>query len=420
MNTINVSINFGSENIRVGELYLSADTGRHIFKYEPVFQSSGLEISPLHLPLGNETYIAQQGTNFYNLHGVFADSLPDAWGRAVQDAEFLKIDVDGPTVLERLAFIGLNGIGALNYHPAQKFPKGDEITELATLRKAAQKIMKGNADEISERLLKCGGSAGGARPKFLVDIKEDNHEEIRYTLGEYKGGYIPVLLKVPTFGHDHYQKIEYIYSQIAHNAGLNIPESYLITGQKSDLAFFAMKRFDILPDGTRYHVHTLSGLMDINFRDADISADAFLHTIDNITRDHRQVIEGYKVIAFNYIGSNNDDHTKNFSFLMNSKGQWSLAPAYDIGYSKSLNELHFMRLGGKRRNAEAKDFKNLAENFDIKDWDAIIEKILTEFEKWPAMAKDCGIPEKHINKLDNKIKENSKRIENGLYKGREV
>ncbi|MCL2689553.1 MAG: type II toxin-antitoxin system HipA family toxin [Chitinispirillia bacterium] len=416
MNSINVFISFGNKkNIHVGELYLSTDTGRHFFKYEPSFLSSGLDISPISMPLGNETYSAPLGVNFYNLHCAFADSLPDAWGRAVQDAEFLKINIDEPTALERLAFIGHNGVGALNYHPAQKFPKGEEIAELATLRKAAQRIIKGNADEVSEQLLKCGGSVGGARPKFLVDMKENNHEEIRYTQGEYKDGYIPMLLKVPTFSHDHYQKIEYIYSQIAYNAGLNIPESYLITGKKSDLAFFAMKRFDCLPNGRKFHVHTLAGLLNINFNDTDIEAGTFLHTVDYITRDHRQIVEAYKIIAFNYIGFNNDDHAKNFSFLMDDKGQWSLAPAYDIGYSKGQNELHFMRLNGKRRNAEAKDFRKIAENFNIKGWNTIIEKILTEFEKWPVMAKDCGIPERHINKVNKRLRENIHRVEKGLY-----
>jgi serine/threonine-protein kinase HipA len=414
MNSINVHVNFGDRDIRVGELYLSSDTGRHVFSYDPRFISSGLEISPLRLPIGGQPFHAPQDANIYGLHGVFADSLPDNWGRMVQDAEFLKIGIDQPTALERLAFIGQNGIGALNYRPAKKFPKGIDITELAALRKAAQNIIEGSADEISHELLKSGGSAGGARPKFLVDIHEKNHGQIRYTHKSYSGGYIPVVLKVPTFRHDHYQKIEYAYSQIAQKAGLNIPDTYLIKGEKSGLAFFAVKRFDILPDGSKLHVHSLAGLHNINFNDVNTDATAFLNTVGNVTRNHRQVVEAYKIIAFNHIGFNNDDHSKNFSFTMDKKGEWSLAPAYDISYSKGQNGLHYMKLNGKTRNAETKDFKSAAKTFNIENWENILENIIAQFLKWPQTAKECEIPRKYISIIDDRLKENIKRVEKGL------
>jgi serine/threonine-protein kinase HipA len=422
MNTINVYIDFGSKTHRVGELFSSADLGRHVFSYDPDFISSGLQISPFHLPLEEKTYIAHRNSCFYDLHGVFSDSLPDAWGRKVQDAEFLKIGIIEPTALQRLAFIGQNGIGSLRYHPAQEFPKGEDVVRLAELRKATQRILEGNIEDISEQLLKSGGSAGGARPKFLVDINESNHQEIRYTRNCCSDGYIPVILKVPNSEkeQDQYQRIEYVYSQIARNAGLNIPDTYLISGEKSELAFFAIKRFDIQPDGSRVHVHTLSGVLNIDYRETNPDSSKFLRTIEDITRDQRQVIEGYRRIVFNYVGSNKDDHAKNFSFLMNQKGEWSLSPAYDIGFSKGQNDLHQMRLGSISRNAETKDFRSLAKDFDIPKWDTIIEKTLAAFEKWPAIAKDNGVPEKYIDTINQKLKENTRRIESGLNRGLEL
>ena len=414
MNKINVHIDFGDDEYRIGELYLSSDLGKYIFSYAAEFIPSGIQISPFHLPLEAKAYIAPKNSGFYGLHGVFADSLPDTWGRKVQDAEFIKIDIIEPTALQRLAFIGKNGIGALRYHPAQRFPKGEELVHLAELRKATRRIMEGEIDEISEQLLKSGGSAGGARPKFLVDINKTNHQEIRYTHGIYDNNFIPVLLKVPSTGQDQFQRIEYTYSQIARAAGLAIPDHYLISGEKSDLAFFAIERFDIRPGGERFHIHTLSGLLNMDYRESTPDANTFLRAVDDLTRDHRQVIEGYKRIVFNYIGSNKDDHAKNFSFLMNSKGDWSLSPAYDVGFSKGDNDLHQMRLGNILRNAEVKDFKKLARDFDIAKWAGMVEKTLAAFEKWPGLAKENGVPQKYILIIDQKIRENTRRIEKHL------
>ena len=410
MNKINVHIDFGSTEYRTGELYLSSDLGKYIFSYDSTFISSGIQISPFHLPLELKTYIAQKNTGFYGLHGVFADSLPDTWGRKVQDAEFLKIGIIEPTALQRLAFIGKNGIGALRYHPAQKFPKGEELVHLAALRKATQRILEGEIEEISEQLLKSGGSAGGARPKFLVDINRTNHQEIRYTHDMYENDFIPVILKVPGTRQDLFQRIEYIYSQVAKYAGLQIPNHYLIPGERSALAYFAIERFDIRPGGERFHVHTLSGLLNTDYRESTPDSNTFLRTVDDLTRDQRQVVEGFRRIVFNYIGSNKDDHAKNFCFLMNGKGEWSLSPAYDVGFSKGENDLHQMRIGNKLRNAEFKDFKKLAEDFEIAGWQEIIEKTLSAFEKWPVLAKSCTVPEKYIRLIDRKIKENMRRI----------
>lgn len=411
MNKINVYLNLGDEEQRVGELYASSDLGRHVFRYDRDFVASGLQISPLQLPLEAKTYIAQKNNGFYDLHSVFADSLPDTWGRRVQNTDFQKIGILAPTVLQRLAFIGKNGIGALRYKPEQRFPKGEELVHLAELRKAAQRIVEGDVEEVSAQLLRSGGSAGGARPKFLVDVKANSPQEIRYTHGNCDEEYVPVILKVPNIGQelDHYQRIEYTYSQLAKLAGIDIPDCYLITGDKSDLAFFAIKRFDILPDNKRFHLHTLSGMLNIDYREMTPDSSTFLRTVDDVTRDHRQVVEAYRRVVFNYIGSNKDDHSKNFSFMMNQKGEWTLAPAYDIGFSKGENDLHQMRLGNKSRNAETRDFRKLAHDFDVSKWESIVEQTLATFERWPLMAKENAIPQKYIDIIGDKILENTQK-----------
>lgn len=415
MNKIYVFLNFGDKDLKVGELYVSEDLGRHVFRYENEFITSGLQISPLHLPLESKTFIAHKNNMLYDLHGVFSDSLPDTWGKKVQDTEFQKIGIFEPTTLERLAFIGKNGIGALRYKPAQSFLKGNDLVHLAELRKATQSIIEGNVEDVSEQLLKSGGSAGGARPKFLVDVNPDNLHQIRYTHGKYSKGFIPVILKVPNIGQelDHFQRIEYTYFQLAKLAGISIPDCYLISGDTSELTFFAIQRFDILPNNERLHVHSLAGLLNIDFRERTPDCSTFLRTIDDVTRDHRYVVEGYRRIVFNYLGSNKDDHSKNFSFLMNKQGVWALAPAYDIGFSKGENDLHQMRLGDKSRNAEKRDFCRLAEDFDIGMWESILEKTISSLEKWPSLAAENGVPSKYIEMIQLKLRGNIRRIEKG-------
>ena len=158
----------------------------------------------------------------------------------------------------------------------------------------------------------------------------------------------------------------------------------------------------------------------MDYRESTPDSNTFLRTVDDVTRDHRQVVEGYRRIVFNYIGSNKDDHAKNFCFLMNGKGEWSLSPAYDLGYSKGDNDLHQMRLGNILRNAEVKDFKKLARDFDISKWTGIIEKTLSAFEKWPVLAKENGISERYTRIIDQKIRENTRRIERHLRHSAEL
>jgi serine/threonine-protein kinase HipA len=420
MNKIYVHLDFGAKAYRVGELYASSEMGRHVFSYDPEFISSGLQISPLTMPLSTKTFVAPRNPDLYDLHSVFADSLPDAWGKKVQDAEFGKIGIVEATALQRLAFVGRHGIGALRYHPAQEFEQGEDLVELADLRKATQYIIEGSVDEVSEELLKSGGSAGGARPKFLLDMHETETNIMRYSRIAPGKGFIPIVLKVPVGGEDHYQRIEYVYSCIAKKAGLDIPDCFLIVGEKSNLAHFAIRRFDMLANGDRLHVHTLAGIMGINFRETTPDCRTFLCTIDDVTLNHTQVVEGFRRIVFNFIGSNKDDHAKNFSFIMSAKGEWSLAPAYDVGFSKGRNDLHLMRLNDKFRNAELRDFQMIARDFDVAQWEEILGKTLSAFATWPDVAKESAVPEKYIQMIDNKIKENTKRLEKGLGRRREV
>ena len=194
MSRLKIKLDFKTEVHDVGTLYLSEKMGRYAFSYEQSFLSSGLQISPYAMPLSSDTYTAEKNSDLYDLHGVFADSLPDEWGKKVQDAEFQKIGLLEVTAIDRLAFIGAYGIGALTYEPAQEFERGKSLVSLAELRKAVQRIIDGELEEVTNELLRSGGSAGGARPKFLVDIDVKNFKKIRYTHGKPENGMVPIIL----------------------------------------------------------------------------------------------------------------------------------------------------------------------------------------------------------------------------------
>ena len=410
MNRLNVKLDFRSESFDVGTLYLSEKMGRYAFSYEKSFLGPGLEISPLALPLGTNTFTAEKNSDLYDLHGVFADSLPDAWGKKVQDAEFQKIGLLEVTALDRLAFIGANGIGALRYEPAQEFEKGKDIVNLAQLRKAVQNIIEGELEEVSNELLKSGGSAGGARPKFLVDLDLMDHTKIRYSQGILQKGMVPIILKIPNKKEDHYQRIEFVYSIMAKNAGISVPDTFLLEGGKTHRAHYAIKRFDIRDDGERYHTHSYAGYRGINYREARPDYADLLRTTEDLTRDHRNVVEMFRRMVFNFLGCNKDDHAKNFSFIMNKKGDWTLSPHYDMGYSTGENGLHAMAIRGLRRNAAIKDFEKIAEDFDVKTWREIVDKVCNSLKEWPLLAAQNKMPQKYLDDIRERILENIRRI----------
>jgi serine/threonine-protein kinase HipA len=410
-NKLNVILDFVLQRYKVGELFYSGKMGKYAFSYDKEFISSGIEISPKEMPLSKDTYTSARDSDQYDIHGVFADSLPDAWGKLVQDAEFEKIGMREVSTLDRLAFVGKYGIGALRYEPSEEFHRGKEIITLAELRKAMQSIIFGDVENVTHELLRLGGSAGGAHPKFLVDLNSENKTEIRYSTGELEKNMIPVLLKMP--GKDDFrQRIEFAYSQMAKIAGINIPETFLILSNKGK-AHFAIQRFDIEKDGQRLHTHSYAGIDGFSFRRDDRDYIDFFKMTNALCRNHKDVIEGYRRMLFNYFGGNQDDHGKNFCFTMDQKGKWSLSPAFDTGYSDN-GGIHRMSVNGKRSSLRVQDLEHTAKKFEIKNLKEIASKVLESLKEWDGIAKKSGVPENLITKISERIKHNLIRIEKDL------
>lgn len=409
-NELNVMLNFGNQSYLVGQLAFIKNTNRYHFKYDEGFLTRNLDISPIQLPIENKTFRGPSRLDdaLHGLHGVFADSLPDSWGMRVQDFYFNLNGIQNPTSLDRLAFVGKHGIGALQYEPSMRINDyGKEIVSLATMRKSAIGIIKGEAKDVSDHLLKNGGSAGGMRPKFTVQYYKESNQ-FSYGEKDLDKKAIPCIVKVPTEENvkKEYQQIEYVYSLMARNANIQIPQTYLIEDRGN--YYFVIKRFDINDDFSRNHTHTLAGMEGVDFGDnTTLNYNRAFKITQALVKSKSDQAELFRRMCFNVLGYNCDDHGKNFSFLMNSKGQWQLSPAYDMTYSRSQFDLHQMSINGKHTDHTIEDFKKVAEDFSIKNWKEILSEVKESLSRWKELASNYNISNQRIMSIQQLLDKQS-------------
>lgn len=397
INKLLVSLDIEGQNYEVGELVLSEQ--KIYFRYNSDFISSGLNLSPIKLPFKNEISTCQKEP-FDGLFGVFNDSLPDGWGRLLLDRTLSSkgTDISKITPLDRLAFVGSRGMGALIYQPEFEVAgKFSSQIELDVIAKEMYQILQGNSSEIIEELFELGGSSGGARPKIFVAYNPDN-EEIIHGEEELPGGFEHWIIKFPSSSDNpEIAKIEYAYHKMATKAGIEMSDCKLFEG-KSGKNYFGTKRFD-RPGNMRLHVHTASGLMHDNFRASTMD---YGHLMDYAFRLERHVNAYRKVLrlaAFNVFSHNRDDHSKNFSFMMNLKGEWRLAPAYDLTFSYSSFGFHSSMVAGESQNPGKKHLLKLANHFGLKDGEAIIDEVRCAVAEWSSIAKKLDINSETISKI---------------------
>lgn len=303
---------------RIGRLAQTPDR-LCVFEYDNAYVQTGFSVSPLFLPLRQGVFVAK-ATPFGGNFGVFDDSLPDGWGSLLLD-RYLKskgIIASHLSVLQRLALVGTNGRGALEYYPDSSIKADDDFPDFDKLAADAEKILTTEySGESLETLFRHGGSSGGARPKVFVAI--DGKE----WLVKFRAGIDP-----PEVG-----KIEYDYAQLAGRCGINMPETRLFENR-----YFATERFDHRPQGK---VHTISaaGLLHADYRIPSLDYSVLLKLCLHLTKNMEEVKALFRQMVFNVIISNRDDHAKNFSFQY-VNNHWQLSPAYDLLPSSGFNGFH--------------------------------------------------------------------------------
>ncbi len=310
---------------RVGRMALTPD-GLCGFEYDTDWIQTGFSISPYYLHLKPGLIMAKRDP-FSGNFGVFDDSLPDGWGNLLLDRYLQEKEIDPYklNVLERLSLIGSTGRGSLEYRPDKSIATDDEFLDFNRLAKEAENILESKESAGSVDLLyKYGGSSGGARPKVFAKIDD------REWLLKFKATYDPV----------NVGETEYNYTLLARECGIRMAETRLFDGR-----YFGVERFDRTPQG-KIHTISAAGLLHANYRIPSLDYSILLKLTLNLTKDMEQVAQMFRLMVFNILISNRDDHAKNFSFQW-VNGVWKLSPAYDLLPSSGFNGYHTTTINGK-------------------------------------------------------------------------
>ncbi|WP_276880193.1 type II toxin-antitoxin system HipA family toxin [Bacteroides heparinolyticus] len=415
----------------VGSLYWEKKSNAALFDYERTFVRSGFDISPIIMPIGqynNTPYLfLENRTNcFKGLPGLFADSLPDAFGNQIINEWFANkgLPEEEVTPLDRLCYVGKRAMGALDFEPCSPINGMDEsslihieeLTELTksifTDRMAFQAQLRQEGKNIHD-ILRVGTSAGGAKPKAIIAYN-DLTGEVRSGQVKAPEGFGYWLLKFDGGTYSEHARIadnpqgigniEYAYYQMAKACGIDMMECRLLPEKDSN--HFMTRRFDRTESGEKIHVQTLAGLAHYD-RDQRHSYEEIFRVMRRMNLPYPQQEELYRRMVFNVMSRNHDDHTKNFSFLMDHQGKWSLAPAYDLCYSYmpggKWTNCHQLSLNGKLENFTMEDLQTVGNNMGIREYKYIIAETQEVVSHWHDTAKNCGVKPEHSDTIGKNL-----------------
>ena len=404
-----------------------------VFQYAPDFVGSGIQVSPIAMPLNEFPYQfpALAKNSFKGLPGLIADSLPDKFGNAVIDAWLAS---QGRTKssfnpVERLCYIGTRGMGALEFEPTisenSKKDKNIELNKLVDLinkildqRTGLSGVLKGIDDhEALEDILRVGTSAGGARAKAIL-AWNPNTKEFRSGQFDLDPGFEHWLLKFDGISNNRdkeiadplgYGKIEYAFFKIALNIGINMMDSKL--HHEGGRSHFMTKRFDRTLNGGKIHTQTLGALAHYDYNVAGSNSyEQAIQVMKHLGLSRQDLEQQVLRTFFNVVGRNQDDHVKNIAFLMDRGGKWTLSPAYDLTYAWNptgdWTSQHQMSLNNKRDNFTRNDLVTYAKTAGIKKHLAndMIDLVSSEFTKWPDVAFSVGVSSENIAKIFSSLR----------------
>lgn len=378
------------QDLKVGELAVAR--GGIFFEYAAEFIARGHELSPFHLALGTGVKARDTSAPTMRLPGLFEDSLPDHWGRRVMTAWFRERGTPehAVTPLMMLAYVGRRAMGALDYTPELDVPAPGEVTLPDLFAAAAEAEKSGEID--LDVLAQVGSSAGGARPKALINLPDSGRGAPR--AGSLASdGYSSWIVKFDTTRDGTAGPMEEAYARMARAAGVDFPATRLLETKHADgvRRHFAVKRFD--RDGAeRLHHHTLGGLLHAGGGDLDYQT--LLRATRRLTKDEREVWRAYRRAVFNVLAGNRDDHAKNHGFIYRNRA-WTLGPAYDLTFTSAPQmPERGMAVCGERRAAGVEHLKKLAasESLDAKEAARIIDDVRTALSKWRTFADEARVP----------------------------
>jgi serine/threonine-protein kinase HipA len=394
ISVLTVSLALATKRHKVGRL--AVRDRRIYFEYDPNFRATGLEISPFKLPV--KTGLLEGDLSLFDgLHGVFNDSLPDGWGRLLIDRQLRSKGVEPETLtpLDRLAHVGQRGMGALLYEPDYSEAGFEEDLSLDKLATESFQVLEG--EDIFEELLTLNGSSAGARPKVMVGVNED-FSSVIHGVDDLKHGYEHWLVKFPSSTDPKdICAIEYAYSLMAKAAGVVMMPTHLFPARKG-AGYFGVRRFD-REGNDRIHMHTACGLLNADFRVPSLDYKSLLEATKVLTKDQREVEKMYRLAVFNVLAHNRDDHSKNFSFLMDSSGVWRVSPAYDLTFSSGPAGEHSTLVMGEGREPHEEHLLQLAKTVSIKKPEDVVDQVQQIVRDWRKYAEQAGVSKSSIERI---------------------
>jgi len=401
---------------RVGAVALDPRLGYYAFAYAPEWRRGGVELAPLTLSLNapQEVFIFPNlpEATFNRLPGLLADALPDAFGNALIDAWMAKqgIAQNEVTTLDRLAYMGKRGVGALEFRPEHgSHRESAAALDMKSLVEEARKLVEGNlsfdreAQAALANILRVGTSAGGARAKAVIAWNAQTNV-IRSGQFDAAPGFEHWLLKFDGVGRDlelgtgaDYGRTEYAYSLMAKAAGIEMMPCRLL--EESGRAHFMTKRFDReIVDGRtiKHHLQTLCAMDHLDFRQRGTHAYAQLfQVIGRLKLGDDGLDQAFRRMSFNVMARNCDDHTKNFSFLLKQGQSWQLAPSYDVTHAYNpkgeWTYQHLMSVNGKFDGITREDLLVEGDHFMVRRPKDLLADVRSAVENWPSFAKDAGL-----------------------------
>ncbi len=398
----------------VGALALDPRLGYYAFEYDSRFIKSGIELAPLAMPLAAARepfiFVDLPELSFRRLPALVADALPDDFGNALIDAWMAGkgIDKQQITPLDRLAYMGKRGMGALEFKPARTPATASSTAiKLSRLVESARQALHGelHADHLAKaalaQIIQVGTSAGGARAKAAIAWNPVT-EEIRPGQFDIDAGFEHWLLKFDGMGADRdlggsqdYGRIEYAYSRMARAAGITMSACRLL--EENGRAHFMTRRFD--REGNRkHHLQSLCAMAHLDYKQkAAHDYSQFLQTVVRLGLDYAALEEAFRRMVFNVMAANCDDHTKNISFMLRETGQWELAPAYDVTFAFNpageWTWQHLMAVNGKFSDISPADMQVVADRFGIGTSRKIVRQVRDAIAAWPDFAREAGVSE---------------------------
>jgi serine/threonine-protein kinase HipA len=409
-------------NQLVGAVALDPRLSYFAFEYAPAFIETGIELAPLTMPLAmaRQPFIFPElpELTYRRLPAMLADSLPDDFGNNLVNAWMANQGVAARdiTALDRLAYMGKRGLGALEFRPARgPTTRGSTAIVLSELVDGARRVIHGKLDDdphamaALKQLISVGTSAGGARAKATIAWNPETNE-IRTGQFDVDPGFEHWLLKFDGIGKDDelgesqgYGRIEYAYYLMATQAGIVMSPCRLL--EEGGRAHFMTKRFD--RDGnTKLHTQSLCGMAQLDYRAKGVhDYSQALGAMRQLKMSPEAFEQMFRRIAFNVMATNCDDHTKNLSFVLREQRRWELAPAYDLTYAYNpkgeWTYQHLMSVNGKFDQVRRDDLLTLADRFQIGAASRALAEVRTAVASWPEFARQARVSKGSTDRIHN-------------------